>query len=86
VKERSVKIEYRGPAGLADALVKGLEDEGVQVSWRRPMERRDIGELARTFAIAMVANGSTLAIQAGIAKFRKQFGSDAEITSEEDAA
>jgi hypothetical protein len=77
-------IDYRGPAGLANALVKCLEDEGVQVSWRPPMERRDIGELARSFAIAIVANGSTAAIAAGVAKFRKRFGSRAEVTFEDD--
>jgi hypothetical protein len=65
-------------------LVQMLEQEGIKVRWERPLERRDMGEIAQEVAVQMVATGDVTAIAAAVAKFRKHIRGRAEATVEND--
>jgi hypothetical protein len=70
-------IRFRGDAALSLALVRALEDEGVQVAWRRPEPeqlRKGVGPEIETVVLSIVASGAYDAIKAGVALFRKRTG------------
>jgi hypothetical protein len=81
-------ITYKGGPARVSALVQMLEEQGVNVEWEPPTERRDLTGAAEAIVLSLVASGAYDAIKAAVAKFRK-WAPRAEVTlegDEEDAA
>jgi hypothetical protein len=77
-----IVITYKGEPACASALVQMLEQEGVQVDWTPPTERRSardalgwltVSDDINAVLVSLVCNGTKPAIKAGVDKFRKRF-------------
>jgi hypothetical protein len=53
-------------------LAQMLREEGVQVEYTPPEERRDLAGAAQGVIVSLVSMGTGVAIKAGIDKFRKR--------------
>jgi hypothetical protein len=76
------RVTYRGDPALASMLAQMLENEGAMVRWERPLERRDVTEMAPAVVVNMVTEGSLTAIKVAVDKFRKHMHGRAEATIE----
>lgn len=61
-----------------------LEDEGVQVDYGPPMEKKDLASMAEAVTVYFFCQGAHAAIMAGVQKFRDRFGDGAEVEIEDD--
>lgn len=84
----AAQLRYFGPPALASALVQMLSEQGVEVDWSPPLERRGIGDVAEGILIGVAIDTTKDALEAGvhaaIAKFRSRFGDAATITDGDD--
>jgi hypothetical protein len=78
------RITYEGDPALVAFLVQMLEEEGVEVQWQRPEERRDVRGMAEAVVVNLVAVGVLTGIRAAVQKFRGQFGSRVDVEGEDD--
>lgn len=73
-------VVYEGDPGYASLLARTLQDEGVQVTYRPPMEYRGAGEVPAAIVVYLVEKVAdqgvgivvSAAVSAAIAKFRRQ--------------
>ena len=68
------RITYEGDPALVSLLVQMLEEEGVEVQWQRPEERRDVSGMAEAVVVNLAAVGVLTGIKAAVQKFRARFG------------
>ena len=66
-------------------LVQTLEQAGVAVKWKHPVEKRGFGSMGQEVVVAIVATGSYDVIKAAIAKFLEHVHGRAEATVEDSA-
>jgi hypothetical protein len=78
------RITYKGDPVLVGVLVQMLEEEGVEVRWQPPEERRDVPGLAEPVVVNLVAVGVLTGIKAAVQKFPGQFGSRVDVEDEDD--
>jgi hypothetical protein len=69
------RITYKGDPASVGVLVQIPEEEGVEVRWQPPEERRDVPGMAEPVVVNLVAVGGLTGIKAAVQKFRGQFGS-----------
>ena len=79
------RITYEGDPALVSLLVQMLEEEGAEVQWQPPEERRDVRGMAEAVVVNLVAVGVLTGIKAAVQKFRGQFGrSRVDVEGEDD--
>jgi hypothetical protein len=79
------RITYEGNPAFVGRLVRMLEDEGVEVRWQPPEERRDVRGMAEEVVVDLVPSGVWTSIMAAVRKFRGQFGqSKVDVEGEDD--
>ncbi len=78
------QVTFRGNPAYASRLVQMLEEGGATVEWKQPTEQRGISEMGQGVIVAIVANGTLVAIQAAVARFRKHMHGRAAATIEDD--
>ena len=78
-------IRYRGPAPLAGLLAQMLRDQGADVSYEAPMERRGAGEVAEA-VVMMVVGGLTYdVLKVGVSRFLDRFGRSASVDLDDES-
>ena len=84
-----IELIYEGPARGVSLLAHQLEQEGLTVSYERPMERRGVGADMHTIVIAVAAGtlttGLAAASKAVVAQFRERFP-QAEVRGKHEAS
>ena len=79
------RITYEGDPALVSLLVQMLEEEGAEVQWQPPEERRDVRGMAEAVVVNLVAVGVLTGIKAAVQKFRGRFGrSRVDVEGEDD--
>jgi hypothetical protein len=78
------RITYNGDPALVGVLVQMLEEEGVEVRWQPPEERRDSLVMAEPVVVHLVAVGVLTGINAAVEKFPGQFGSRVDVEDGDD--
>ena len=73
----TVHLTHTGSPRTAAMLADLLEKEGIEVSWERPVERRDAAAAAEAVAIfltcRMAEAGGKAALRAAVAKVRERW-------------
>jgi hypothetical protein len=73
-------ITYEGPPVAVSALAQMLREEGVDVGYKPPQERRG-GGIAEEVVVGLLCNGLYAAMTAGVQRFRdSRFGRAAKVT------
>ena len=76
-------VRYAGPAPFAGLLVQRLEEQGVEVEWEPPLERRGAGDIMEQVVVPLLVTGAYDAIRAGVRLFLSRFPRKAPIGDEE---
>jgi hypothetical protein len=66
----TTNLTYRGPAVAVSLLAQILREEGVQVDYDSPEERRDLGAVAATVVVSLACNGAYDLIKTAVLRFR----------------
>jgi hypothetical protein len=77
------RITYKGDPALVGVLVQMLEEQGVEVRWQPPAERREVPGRFEPMVVNLVAVGALTGIKAAVRKFPGQFGSRVDIEGED---
>lgn len=64
-------VTYRGAGAFASMLAQMLEEEGLQVEWEQPEQRRSLSDMAQAYVVSMAVAGSLAGIKLAVDKFRK---------------
>lgn len=70
----TVRLHYVGMPAFGSMVAQTLTDQGVEVSWERPVERRGLEEIADAVAVELICTGVITAIHAGVKKARQRLG------------
>lgn len=62
-------VTYEGPAPFASLLAQILREEGVDVSYEPPTEKRGAGEVLETVVVSLFCAGTYDAIKYGVQRF-----------------
>jgi hypothetical protein len=80
-------LTYTGDPALVSALAQALRQEGLDVDYERPSERRGAGEYADAIVELTVSgvavNAITTGCRAAWRKFRERFPGGATVTSDD---
>ncbi len=64
------KVVYTGPSAYVSALAQSLREQGVEVDFVPPVERRGAAEVFEAVVVSLACSGAYDAIKAGVNKFR----------------
>lgn len=62
-------VMYEGPAPFVSLLAQMLREEGVDVSYEPPIEKRGAGEVVETVVVSLFCAGTYDAIKYGLQRF-----------------
>ena len=74
-------MHYEGPPELAYALVRQLEDAGLDIQWVPPPEER--APILEAVEVAIIARGSYDLLAALIGKAIQRYGKKIKVTTED---
>lgn len=72
VDDDTLHLTYQGPPALVGALAQMLREEGLQVDYRPPMERKDLS-IAQT-VVDLAVQGAPVLVAAVVGRFSARFG------------
>ena len=83
---KTIQITFRGQARDVMLLAQLLDEEGVRVAYRPPVERRNAQEFARDVVVDLTASGMGAAITLAVQRFHQRVmgRSTARIEDEDD--
>ncbi len=68
--EQTRTLRYTGSPPFAGLFAQTLRDEGVEVEYEPPLERRDVASMVEAVTVFFICRGSEVAIKVAVEKWR----------------